>query len=77
MGISETLLDAVCEQRDQIPVLLAVVFVMGVLLAFSLLFVEPGTAAYVISLLDAILVVGSLVVFGGAYWYCTRRAMNE
>jgi hypothetical protein len=76
MGLSETLVDAVCEQRDQIPLLLAVVIVMGLLLGFSFLFVQPGTAAYVIALVDLILVVGSLVVFGGTYCYCTKRAMD-
>lgn len=77
MSFRETFFDAVCEQRNQIPVMLAVVIVMGLLLAFSLLFVEPGTASYVIALVDAILVVGCLVVFGGAYWYCTKRAMEK
>lgn len=77
MALRETLVDAVCEQRNQLPLMLAVVIVMGFLLAFSLLFLQPGTAAYVIALVDAILVGGCLVVFGGAYWYCTRRAMDE
>ncbi|AZQ15409.1 MULTISPECIES: hypothetical protein [Halorubrum] len=75
MSLRESFLDVVCEQRNQLPLMLAVVIVMGVLLGFSLLFLEPGTAAYVIALIDAILVVGALVVFGGAYWLCTRRAM--
>lgn len=70
-------MDAVCEQRDQIPLLLAVVTVMGLLLAFSFLFLQPGTAAYVIALVDLLLVVGCLVTFGGTYWYCTKRAMNN
>lgn len=75
MSLRESFLDVVCEQRNQLPLMLAVVIVMGVLLGFSLLFLEPGTAAYVIALIDAILVVVALVVFGGAYWLCTRRAM--
>lgn len=75
MPLIETVLDAVCEQRNQLPLLLAVVMVMGVLVGFSLLFLEPGTAAYVIALVDVILVVACFVVFSGAYWYCTRRAM--
>ncbi|SDF71833.1 hypothetical protein SAMN04488067_107136 [Halorubrum xinjiangense] len=77
MALREAIVDAVCEQRTQLPLLLAVVIVMGVLLAFSLIFLQPGTAAYVIALVDAILVVGCLVVFGGAYWYCTQRAMDD
>ncbi|WP_193565108.1 hypothetical protein [Natronorubrum aibiense] len=77
MTISEAFMDAVCEQRNNIPLLLAVVIVMGLLLAFSFLFLQPGTAAYVIALVDLILVVGCLVTFGGTYWYCTKRAMND
>ncbi|WP_236035680.1 hypothetical protein [Haloarcula rubra] len=77
MALKEYLLDAACEQRNQIPLMLAVVLVMGVLLAFSFLFLQPGTAAYVIALVDLILVVGCLVTFGGTYWYCTKRAMDD
>ena len=77
MTLTETIVDAVSEQRNQLPLMLAVVIVMGLLLAFSLLFLQPGTAAYVIALVDAILLGGCLVVFGGAYWYCTRRAMDD
>ena len=77
MTLTETIVDAVCEQRNQLPLMLAVVIVMGLLLAFSLLFLQPGTAAYVIALVDAILLGGCLIVFGGAYWYCTRRAMDD
>lgn len=77
MGTREAAVDSVCDQRNQIPLLLAVVIVMGVLLAFSFLFLEPGTAAYVIALVDAILVGVGLVVLGGSYWYCTKRAMDD
>ncbi|MFC5368956.1 hypothetical protein [Salinirubrum litoreum] len=77
MGLREVAVDGVCEQRNQIPLLLAVVLVMGVLLAFSFLFLEPGTAGYVIALVDAILVGGCLVTFVGVYWYCTKQAMGS
>lgn len=77
MGVREVVVDGVCDQRNQIPLMLAVVLVMGVLLAFSFLFLEPGTAGYVIALIDAIIVGVCLVTFVGAYWYCTRRAMDE
>ena len=70
-------MDGVCEQRNQIPLLLAVVLVMGLLLAFSFLFLEPGTAGYVIALVDAIIVGGCLVTFVGVYWYCTKQAMEN
>jgi len=77
MTLKEALVDGVCEQRNKIPLLLAVVIVMGLLLAFSFLFLEPGTAAYVIALVDLLLVVGCLLVFGSTYWYCTKRAMDN
>ncbi|WP_153554264.1 hypothetical protein [Halomicrobium sp. LC1Hm] len=77
MAFREIVMDAACEQRNQIPLLLAVVIVVGLLLAFSFLFLQPGSAAYVIALVDLLLVVGCLVVFGGTYWYCTKRAMEN
>lgn len=77
MALKDTAVDAVCEQRDQLPLLLAVVIVMGLLLGFSFLFLQPGTAAYVIALVDLILVAVGLVTFGGTYWYCTKRAMEN
>jgi FtsH-binding integral membrane protein len=76
MGIRDDALDALCSQREQLPLLMAVVIVMGLLLVFPFLFLQAGTASYVIAVVDAILVVGSLVVFGSAYWYCTRREME-
>jgi hypothetical protein len=77
MAFAKYILDATCEQRNQIPLMLAVVLVMGFLLAFSFLFLQPGTAAYVIALVDLLLVAGCLVAFGGTYWYCTKRAMDD
>ena len=76
MAFTETLLTAVCKQRSQMPLLLAVVIVMGLLLGFSFLFLQPGTAGYVIALVDLLLVVGCLVTFGVTYWYCTKQAMD-
>lgn len=76
MTLRDEILDAVCSQRDQIPVLLAVVIVMGLLLAFPFLFLESSSEGYVIAVIDAVLVVGCLIVFGGTYWYCTKRAME-
>ena len=77
MALREALIDGICEQRNKIPLLLAVVIVMGLLLAFSFLFVQPGTASYVIAVVDLLLVGGCLVVFGCTYWYCTKRAMDD
>lgn len=77
MSLGERSLSMVCSKRDQMPLVLTVAVVMLVLLLFSLLFLEPGTASFAIAMFDLILLVGSLVVFGLLYWYCTRRAMTE
>lgn len=77
MTVRDTVFDAVCSQREKIPVLMAVVTVMGLLLAFPLLFLESGTRGHAIAVIDAILVVLCLVLFGSTYWYCTRRAMES
>jgi hypothetical protein len=73
----ETVLDVICDQRDRFPLFIAIAIVMGLLLGFSLLYLEPGTAAYAIALVDVILVAVTLVGFGGGYWYCTKRSMGR
>lgn len=76
MTLRDAALDALCDQRDQLPLLMGVVIVMGLLLAFSFAVLDAGSASYVIAVVDAILVVGLLAVFGSAYWYCTTREME-
>ncbi|QLH79726.1 hypothetical protein HZS55_21600 [Halosimplex rubrum] len=69
--------DLVCAQRDNIPVGLAVMISMGILLAFSFLFVSPGDEAFTVLVIDAVLIVGSTAFFLVTYYYCTRRAMDD
>lgn len=76
MTVREAVIDAVCSQREKIPLLLAVVCVMGLLLVIPLLRLERGTAGYAIAVIDIIMIGFCLVVFGSAYWYCTKRAMD-
>lgn len=77
MTLRDAVLDAICSQRDQVPILLAVVIVMGLLLSFPLVLLNRGSQGYVIAVIDAILVTLCLLVFGSAYWYCTKRAMEN
>jgi len=76
MAIRDTLVDAVCGQRDQIPLILAVCCVMGLLLVFPLALLEQGTVGYTIAVLDGILVAVCLAVLGPTYWYCVKRRMD-
>lgn len=71
------LVDVVCRQRDSAPLAMTVMITMGLLLGLSLLYVSPGDDAFPILVIDAVLIAVSLVFFGGIYWYCTRRAMEE
>lgn len=76
MTLRKTLFDAICSQRDQIPLILAVCIVMGLLLVFPLALLERGTVGYTIAVIDGILVVGCLALFGPTYWYCVKRDMS-
>ena len=69
--------DLVCGQRDSIPLAITVLVTMGLLLLFSLVFVSPGEEAFPILVIDALLIVFSLLFFGATYWYCIKRAMES
>ncbi|QPV62050.1 hypothetical protein I7X12_15025 [Halosimplex litoreum] len=69
--------DLVCAQRDNIPIALAVMMSMGALLVFSFVFVSPGDEAFVILVIDAVLIGVSTAFFIGTYYYCTKRAMDD
>ena len=77
MSKTSTLLDLLCAQREQMRLILGVLIAMGLLLGLSALFVEPGDPAFPILVIDAVLVVGGFAFFSAAYWYCTKRAMDE
>jgi len=69
--------DLVCQQREQIPLAMTVIITMALLLLLSLLYVSPGSQAFAILVIDFVLIALSLVFFGGAYWYCIRRGMDD
>ncbi len=71
------LLERACAQRGQIPIILAVLAVVGVLLAITFPLLEPGTGTFVVALMDLVLVVSGFVGFALLYRYCTKRAMDE
>ncbi|WP_121744379.1 hypothetical protein [Natronorubrum halophilum] len=77
MSKTSTLLDLVAAQREQMKVILALLIASGLLLALSAAFVEPGDEAFLILLIDIVLVVGAFVFFSVTYWYCTKRAMDD
>ncbi|CQR48644.1 MULTISPECIES: hypothetical protein [Haloferax] len=77
MAQIETVVDVICDQRDRFPLFVAIGIVMGLLLGFSLLYLEPGTAAYAIALVDVGLVAVTVVGFGGGFWLCTKRSVEE
>lgn len=62
-----------CEYQHVMRALVALLVVMAVLLAFAFPFLDPGTGAYVIALVDVGLLVGALVLVGGLSILCARR----
>lgn len=70
-------MDIVCGMRGRMQLAMAVLFTMGVLLGLSLLVVSPGDDAYPLVIIDLIMIVVFLLLFGLAFWYCTNRAMHE
>ncbi|RRJ33791.1 hypothetical protein [Halocatena pleomorpha] len=77
MSNRSVLLDLVCAQRRQMKFLLALLIASGLFVGLSVLFIEPGDASFPILVVDIVLVVGCFVFFSTAYWYCTKRAMDE
>lgn len=77
MSKSSTVLDAICAQRSQMRIIVALLITMGLFLALSALYVEPGDTSFPILVIDAVLVGGGLLFFGGMHWYCTKRAMSD
>ncbi|WP_459194642.1 hypothetical protein [Halosimplex sp. J119] len=77
MSARETVLNAACSQREQAKPLLLVLSVLAALLVFSLLYLEPNTVAYNIALLDVGILGIGFALFGGTFWYCTRREMDD
>ncbi|MGB9965647.1 hypothetical protein [Halobacterium sp. CBA1126] len=77
MSKTSSLLDLLCAHRPQMKVALGVLIACALLLGLSALFVSPGDDAWFILVIDGVLVVGGIGFFSVAYWYCTKRAMNE
>lgn len=71
------IVEIVCQQREQIPLAMTVIITMGLLLLLSALFVSPGDQAFPILVLDFALIALSLLFFGGTYWYCIKRGMED
>lgn len=65
--------DVVCEYQYAMRLLVAILVMMTALLAFAFPFLEPGTGAYVIALIDVVLLVFAFLVVGGVTLGCARR----
>lgn len=77
MSRRETVIDAVCDQRHQMPLLLTVVVVMAVLLAISVAITGPDALGRPIVVLDAALLVVAFIALAVGFRYCTKREMDE
>lgn len=65
--------DVLCEYRSQFR-LLAMVSVLSILvLSVSLLYVDPGTATFVVAVIQLVTFGAILLVSGGLMFVCSRR----
>jgi hypothetical protein len=72
LGYRETFWEVVCEWSHLWAILAAVEVMIGVLLAFSFLFVDPGTPAFVIAVLTALLLAVTLTLSLALVLRCRR-----
>lgn len=77
MSTSSWLLDLLCANRERMKMAMGLLIVCGLLLGLSALYVGPGDESFPLLVIDIVLVGGGLAFFGGSYWYCTKRAMDE
>lgn len=77
MSWFERFLKTVCRQRHRLVPMVVVLSLMGVLLAISFPFLEPGTTARSLALLDLAVVVICFGTIIGTYWYCSKWTMNR
>lgn len=77
MSARENIVEAACSRREQAKPLLLVMSMLAALTVFSLLYLEPNTVAYNIAVIDVGILVVGFVLFGGTFWYCTRRGMDD
>lgn len=70
---SDRFWDAACEYQHAMRLLVAILVVMTLLLAFAFPFLEPGTGAYAIAIVDIALLVVAFLVVGGVTLGCARR----
>lgn len=77
MSKKTLVVDAICSQRRQIRVVIALLIVMVLLTLFSLSAVRPGDRTFPLIIINSVLLVLSLGFFIPAYWYCIKREMDD
>lgn len=76
-GDLDRFLAAVCGYRNWVTPSVVMPSLMGVLLVFSFPFLEPGTTANTLTLLDLLLLVVAVGLLAGGGWYCGQWASNR
>lgn len=77
MARFEAFWDVVCDYRDFVWIGFMVCLFFLVLTLFSLFFGTPGTASYLISLLNLAMILVLGTVLGGMFWVCQKRQTKE
>lgn len=77
MSKKSLIIKIVCSYEDRVPAIMALFLFFGILLSFSLLYLEPGTASYTIALFDSLLVLAGFIIFGGIFWFCSVADIED
>lgn len=62
-----------CDYRDFLWLGVMVLIFLFILNVISLLWVRPGSASFVVAIINTVMLVLAGGVVGGMYWTCMRR----
>jgi len=73
MAYREELLSYVCDATQYLKAITTLMIFFGILSVLSLLLGEPGTAPYVLSVINFVIAAVSIVAALAVFWYCRSQ----
>jgi len=73
MAYREELLSYVCDATQYLKAITTLMIFFGILSVLSLLLGEPGTAPYILSIINFTIAVLSVGAALAIFWYCRSR----
>lgn len=73
MSVTMSILDSVCTMLYHIQLVFLIAATLLVLSIASLFVIEPGTASFVITVVNVATLLVVTMIFGGITWLCNNR----